>query len=86
MQTRSTQEHTDTMCMCGWVCVVELTWHWGEDVGAVGQVVGVVELYSAVLVHRPDHDCRQTHETYAHYTTANGLALEHTVLKQFAQD
>ena len=65
IQTRGTQEHTDTMCMCGWVCVVELTWHWGEDVGAVSQVVGVVELYSAVLIHRPDNDCRQTHETYA---------------------
>ena len=47
---------------------MELTWHWGEDVGTVGQVVGAVELYSAVLVHSPDCDCRPNKDTYVHYT------------------
>ena len=52
---------------------MELTWHWGEDVGTVGQVVGAVELYSAVLVHSPDCDCRPNKDTYVHYTNTHGL-------------
>ena len=45
----------------------------GEDVGTVGQVVGAVELYSAVLVHSPDCDCRPNKDTYVHYTNTHGL-------------
>jgi len=61
---------------------VELTWHWGEDVGTVGQVVGAVELYSAVLIHSPDCDCRQTKkDTFITLTHMRYFAttIEHTV-------
>ena len=40
-------------CVIVYGQLVQLTWHWSENIGTVGQVVGGIELYSVVLKHCP---------------------------------